>query len=116
MDRPRVRRHHHPDGPRPPEGRGGQRPDGAPGTVGASSRRRWNVQPVRRLRTRPSRPKRGPGGGSPPGTGQGRGGGGENKPRSPAYACPVNDTFAPATGIGSLPGHDAREAAKTATG
>ncbi|MGQ4441524.1 hypothetical protein ACN6LI_007038, partial [Streptomyces violaceoruber] len=28
----------------------------------------------------------------------------------------MNDTFAPATGIGSLPGHDAREAAKTATG
>ncbi|CAM5242283.1 Methionine synthase OS=Streptomyces tendae OX=1932 GN=GUR47_36495 PE=4 SV=1 [Streptomyces tendae] len=28
----------------------------------------------------------------------------------------MNDTFAPATGIGSLPGQDAREAAKTATG
>ncbi|MEU4053592.1 methionine synthase [Streptomyces olivaceus] len=28
----------------------------------------------------------------------------------------MNDTFAPATGIGSLPGHDVREAAKTATG
>ncbi|MBQ0884408.1 methionine synthase [Streptomyces sp. RM72] len=28
----------------------------------------------------------------------------------------MNDTFAPATGIGSLPGLDAREAAKTATG
>ncbi|WP_399889336.1 methionine synthase [Streptomyces sp. BBFR51] len=28
----------------------------------------------------------------------------------------MNDTFAPATGIGSLPGDDAREAAKTATG
>ncbi|CAM5233794.1 Methionine synthase OS=Streptomyces tendae OX=1932 GN=GUR47_36495 PE=4 SV=1 [Streptomyces tendae] len=28
----------------------------------------------------------------------------------------MNDTFAPATGIGSLPGQDAREAARTATG
>ncbi|MFJ6693780.1 methionine synthase [Streptomyces sp. NPDC091294] len=28
----------------------------------------------------------------------------------------MNDDFAPATGIGSLPGHDAREAVKTATG
>src|SRR5690606_8774660 len=72
------------------------------------------TQPLRRLRS-------GGPGAAPPGTGREGAAGGET-PRPPtAYASRVSENsqpppFGPATGIGSLPGGDVREAAKTVTG
>ncbi len=65
VDRPGVGRHDDRDGPGPAEGRRGQRPDGAPGQLTVRSAPVPVHQPVRRSRTRPSRPKRQSGAAAP---------------------------------------------------